>query len=226
MRDPLPLELRPALPGGRVAVRRTDPDARPRNTRCAGGDRPLRRLRGARARGSPSKSTSSSCTPGPETAARWPCSATRRATRGSSCGSRRPSSPASRSGRTPADSAKDTSPAWSRRRTTPTPGRSRRPATASCPSPTGGRYVAETTLEILDTAGGGRRRGGGRGLAGPGGAGPQEARRAVRGGGLMPRDSAGPEALDEPPARDACSAIRSATGFPCRSWSRRTGAPR
>ena len=92
----------PPLAGGRIAVRRAVPDDHPARPPRRGGTEPPRRLRPARARERPSRSTSTSCTPARAGAARrWPCSGTRRETGPSCCGSTRTSFPASRSGRTP-----------------------------------------------------------------------------------------------------------------------------
>ena len=83
----LPLELRPALPRGGRAVRRPGRGGRPARRPGRARGSTITTSTAAPSRASPSRSTSSSSAARPRTAGPWPCSATGRATRGSSSGS-------------------------------------------------------------------------------------------------------------------------------------------
>ena len=104
----------------------------PRDARAEEGIDHHDRLRRPRAGLRRAGRISTTCTPSRPTAGRrWPCSATRPATRRSCSGSARTSSRHSPCGRTRPGCATAMSPGWSRPRITPTRSRSKRPAAAS-----------------------------------------------------------------------------------------------
>ena len=165
----LPLELRSAVPGGRGRTSSPRRDARrPATPRAAEGLDRLRRLRRAPSRASPSRSISTSCSARSREDGADPGHAPQPGRRqgGRPAVPPRRNFPASRSGRTPAGSRDGYVTGLEPGTNYPNPSPFEKARGRVVTLPVGGRYVAETTLEVLDDEGSRRRRRG-RGRATP-----------------------------------------------------------